>query len=577
MKLKSLKIGCFLIGIAACATGFAQPSPILFKDATADAGLAIAHISTAENRYIIESMSGGVAVFDCDTDGFLDVATVNGSSVDNFRKGGDPFLTLYRQTDGGVSPSPRFENVTAAAGLARRGWGMGVTAVDFDRDGITDIFATGFNGNAVYRGKGKCVFEDVTERSGLAGTGFMTGAAWADFDRDGDLDVFVPGYVSLDLNALPVFGSSKTCSYKGIRVQCGPRGLPGERDYFYRNRGNGTFEEIAAAAGLADKAKYFGLGVTFADYDNDGWPDLYVANDSSPNYLYRNRRDGTFADVSFETGTSYSGAGDEQGSMGVSVADYDNDGNLDIFVTNFENEQNTLYRNSAGRGFFDVSAEAGLAQPARPFVGWGTAFVDFDNDGRLDVLIVNGHVYPQMELVKSESVIGFRQPILVHRGLAGGKFDDVSKSSGVRDLPVFSGRGAAFADLDNDGLVDVVITNLGDRPTVLMNRTANSNSRLAVRLTESGGNRDAIGARATLKTDKRSMIREVQAGSSYLSQNDLRLHFGFSADEKIESLEIRWSDGTIEKLTGIDRDRQINVTQGKGIVGFTNFRKWIGS
>jgi enediyne biosynthesis protein E4 len=553
-------------------TLFAQKPAIKFTDVSAASGINVSHISAAENRYIIESMSGGVAVFDCDGDGFLDVAVVNGSSVERFKAGGDPFITLYRQVDGAVSKTPRFEDITSSSGLVRKGWGMGVTAVDLDGDGILDLFVTGFNGNAVYRGKGQCKYEDVTDRSGLKGTGFQTGAAWADYDRDGDLDVFVAGYVSLDLNNLPVFGSSKTCSYRGIRVQCGPRGLPGERDYFYRNRGDGTFEEVAERIGVGDKNKYYGLGVTFLDYDNDGWPDLYVANDSSPNYLYRNNHDGTFSDVSFETGTSYSGAGDEQGSMGVSAADYDNDGYLDIFVTNFESEPNTLYRNMGAKGFLDVSAVAGVAQPSKPFVGWGTSFVDLDNDGWLDLLVVNGHVYPQMELAKTDSQAGFRQPLLLERNLGDGKFEDISKESGLRDLPMFSSRGAAFGDLNNDGLIDVVITNLGDKPMVLLNTTENDNQKVTFKLIQNGKNRDAIGSRVTLKTDKRSMIQEVQAGGSYLSQNDLRVHFGLAKGEQIETVSIRWSDGKTEQIIGVQPNLIITVGEGKGVLATAGFR-----
>jgi len=550
----------------------AQAPAISFKDISAQSGLNVTHISTAENRYIIESMSGGGAVFDCDGDGFLDVATINGSSVDNFKKGGDPFLALYRQVDGANSKTPRFENITWTANLTRKGWGMGVTAVDVDGDGTLDLFATGFEGNALYRGKGNCRYEDVTERSGLRGIGFQTGAAWADYDRDGDLDVFVAGYVSLDLNNLPVFGSSQTCSYKGIRVQCGPRGLPGERDYFFRNKGDGTFEEISDKIGVSDKAKYYGLGVVFADYNNDGWPDLYVANDSSPNYLYRNNKNGTFSDVSFETGTSYSGTGDEQGSMGVAIGDYDNDGGLDIFVTNFENEQNTLYRSSGTKGFLDMSAFAGVAQPARPLVGWGTSFVDFDNDGWFDLFVANGHVYPQMEYAKSDTVTGFRQPFLLHRNLGSGKFEEISKASGLRDLSLFSSRGAAFGDINNDGLIDVIVTNLGDKPSVLMNSTENQNKRITFKLIQNGKNRDAIGSRVILRTNKRSMIQEVQAGASYLSQNDFRLHFGLGTGENIESVAVRWADGQVEQVDSVRPNLIITIAQGKGILATTTYR-----
>lgn len=551
---------------------FGQRPEISFKDISAESGLNVSHISTAENRYIIESMSGGAAVFDCNDDGFLDVATVNGSSVENFKKGGDPFLTLYRQIDISNAEGVKFENITKSAGLNRKGWGMGITAVDFDNDGVLDLFATGFEGNAVYKGKGGCKFKDITEKTGLKGKGFQTGIAWADYDRDGDLDVFVPGYVSLDLDNLPVFGSSKTCSYKGIRVQCGPRGLPGERDYLYRNKGDGTFEEVAEKAGVLDKDEYYGLGVIWADYDNDGWLDLYVANDSSPNYLYKNNRNGTFSDVSFETGTSYSGEGDEQGSMGVTFEDYDWDGDPDIFLTNFESELNTLYQNLGKKGFIDFSAQSKIGQPAKPLVGWGTAFVDFDNDGWMDVLVVNGHVYPQMEFVKGKKEEGFRQRFLLHRNLGNGKFEDITQKSGLNDLPLLSRRGAAFGDLNNDGLIDVVVTNLGEKPTVLLNTTQNKNQKILFKLVQKGKNKDAIGARLTLKTGKRSMLKEVQAGASYISQNDFRLHFGLGKGEKIQSVEIRWSNGKTEKVSGIRPNQIITILQGKGVVRSKNFR-----
>lgn len=551
---------------------FAQEPAISFKDVSAESGMNVAHISTPENRYIIESMSGGAAVFDCDGDDFLDVATVNGSSIDRFKKGGDLFVTLYRQIDGATSKTPRFENVTETAGLKRKGWGMAVTAIDFDNDGILDLFVTGFKGNALYRGLGQCKYQDVTEKSGLLGQGFMTGAAWADYDRDGDLDLFVAGYVTIDLNNLPIYGSSQTCSFKGIRVQCGPRGLNGDRDFFYRNKGDGTFEEIAQKIGVGDDHKYYGLGAIWGDYDNDGWLDLYVADDGSPNYLYKNNKDGTFSEVGLETGTSYSGEGVEQGSMGVTWGDYDNDGKLDMFVTNFDNEHNTLYKNLGAKGFLDVSFESKLGAVSKPFVGWGTSFEDLDNDGWLDLLVVNGHVYPQLELAKSDTQMGFRQDFLLHRNLGDGTFNEMSKEAGLRDLPLLSRRGAAFGDLNNDGLIDVVVTNMGNPPTVLLNTGANKNDRVIFKLIQAKSNRDAIGARITLKTDKRTMMREVTAGASYLSQNDFRLHFGLGQNEKIESVKVNWSDGTAENVSNIVPNRIFTVTQNKGVTGVNNFR-----
>lgn len=552
---------------------YGQSPAISFTDVSAASNINVANISTPENRYIVESMSGGVAVFDCDGDGYLDVATINGSTVERYKKGGDLFVTLYRQIDGAKNATPTFENATVQAGLDRKGWGMGVTAVDFDNDGILDLFVTGFGRNVVYRGLGQCKFTDVTEKSKLKGSGFMTGAAWADYDRDGDLDVFVARYVSLDLNNLPVFGSSPTCSYKGIRVQCGPRGLTGETDLLYRNNGDGTFEEIANKAGVADEKKYFGLGAAWGDYDNDGWPDLFIANDSSPNYLYKNNRDRTFSDVSFESGVSYNRAGDEQGTMGVAWGDFDQDGKLDLFVTNFDNEPNVLYRNLGPRGFLDISLESKLGAPSLPYVGWGTGFFDFDNDGFPDILVANGHVYPQLEFVKSNTQLGFRQHVLLHRNLGDGTFEEISEASGLRKLPLRSRRGIAFGDLNNDGLIDAVVTSLGDVPAVLLNTTENENRSVMLKLIQAKNNRDAIGSRATLKTNKRTMIHEVEAGSSYLSQNDLRLHFGLANDERIETLEIRWSDGEVEKISGVIPEKILIIQKDTGIIKTEDYRK----
>lgn len=555
----------------------AQTPTISFTDVSAASGINVPHVSSTDNRFIVESMSGGAALFDCDGDGFLDAATVNGSSVENYKKGGDLFLTLYRQVDAATSKTPRFENITNAAGLTRKGFGMAVTAVDYDNDGNLDLFVTGFGGNAVYHGLGQCKFKDATEKSGLTGSGFMTGAAWADYDRDGDLDLFVARYVSLDLNNLPVFGSSPTCSFKGIRVQCGPRGLPGETDLFFRNKGDGTFEEVAAKIGLADAGKYFGLGAVWGDYDGDGWLDLYVANDGTPNYLYKNNRNGTFTETGLETGTSYSGAGVEQGSMGIAWGDYDNDGKPDIFVTNFDNEHNTLYRNLGAKGFLDVSLESKLGAVSKPYTGWGTSFEDFDNDGFLDLLVVNGHVYPQIELAKSESQMGFRQQILLHRNLGDGTFAETSKDAGLRDLPLRSRRGAAFGDLNNDGLIDALITNLGETPTVLLNSSDTNNQSVMLKLVQTKSNNLAIGAQVTLRTDKRTQIREVQAGASYLSQNDSRVYFGCGLNEKIETIEIRWSDGTNQTISNsaisnILPNRIYTITQNKGITNANGFQ-----
>ena len=512
-------------------------------------------------------------MFDCNDDDFLDVAVVNGSSVERFKKGGDPFVSLFMQANGTSTKTPTFENITTSSGLNRKGWGMAVTAVDFDNDSVVDLFATGFGGNAAYKGLGQCKFLDVTEKLNLKGQGFMTGAAWADFDRDGDLDVIVPGYVKLDLNDLPVFGSAPTCSFRGIRVQCGPRGLTPEKDLFFRNKETGGFEEVAQKLGVSDEKQYYGLGASWGDYDNDGWLDVYVANDGTPNYLFKNTRDGKFADVTFESGTGYSGAGVEQGSMGVTWGDYDNDGLIDLFVTNFDKEHNTLFRNLGTKGFLDVSLQSRVGAPSVPYVGWGTGFFDFDCDGLLDILVVNGHVYPQVDFIKDGSQLGFRQHFLLHRNLGDGTFEDVTTQAKLRDLAEHSARGAAFGDLNNDGLIDVVVANLGEVPTVLLNTSSHGNQSVTLKLIQTNSNVFAIGARAILKTNKRSMIRNVEAGSSYLSQNDLRLHFGFDASEKIESLEIIWSDGRRESVKGVSPAKILTIQKGAGVVKAQGYRR----
>src|SRR5205807_8880831 len=351
-----LVLGLFLSLVASAQT----PAPKLplpqFKDVAKEAGLTVSHISTPEKKYIVESMSGGAGLIDCDNDGKLDIITVNGSTIDRFRQGGDPMITLYHQ-----EADFKFSDITKIAGLARKGWGMGVAVADYDNDGLSDIYVTGYGGNALYHNLGNCRFEDVTEKAGVAVGGFSTGAAWGDFDRDGRVDLFVPRYVFIDINKLPEFGSNdKFCRFRGVMVQCGPWGLPGESDFLFRNRGDGTFQDVSKAAGVDDSKHYFGMQAVWGDLDNDGWPDLYVANDAGPNYLYHNNHDGTFEDVGLLSGTALSLDGKEQGSMGVDFGDFDHDGRLDIFVTNFVDEPDALYWNQGEQGFMDIGWKAGI-------------------------------------------------------------------------------------------------------------------------------------------------------------------------------------------------------------------------
>jgi enediyne biosynthesis protein E4 len=532
--------------------------PPIFQDVAAQAGLTVPHISSPDKRYIVESMSGGVGLFDCDNDGRLDIVVVNGSTIDRFRHGGDPMVTLYHQgTDG------KFTDVTKSAGLTRLGWGMGVAVADLDNDGRLDLYVTGYGGNVLYRNLGDCKFEDVTEKAGVRGGGFSTGAAWGDYDRDGYVDLFVSRYVHVDIDHLPEFGKGPHCDYKGVPVQCGPWGMQGESDLLFHNRGDGTFEEVSARAGVHDAPGHYGLGVVWGDYDNDGWPDLFVANDAGPNYLYHNNADGTFTDIAMLAGVAYSGSGLAQGNMGVDFGDYDHRGLLDIFVTTFADQSNALYRNLGAQGFDDVSWNSKLGQPSYPLVGWGTAFFDMDNDGWLDIFVANGHVYPQMDSAVHSAP--YRQPMLLHRNNRDGTFDEVSAQAGLGAMPPASRRGAAFGDIFNNGNIDVVILNVGQPPSLLFNTSKNANHRVLFKLEGTQSNRAAIGARLTVQACKLRQFSEVRGGSSYLSQNDLRLHFGLAGESRIDTVEIRWPSGKIENLKNLTADYIYTIVEGNGV------------
>jgi len=528
-----------------------------FKDVSREVGITVPHISTSDKQYIVESMSGGIGLIDCDNDGKLDIIAVNGSTIDHFRQGGDPMITLYHQ-DAGF----KFSDITQSAGLTRKGWGMGIAVADYDNDGLPDIYVTGYGGNALYHNLGNCKFEDVTDQAGVAGGGFSTGAAWADYDRDGRVDLFVPRYVHFDINHLPTFGSDeKTCRFKGIRVQCGPWGMQGESDLLFHNRGDGTFEEVSKKAGVDDPDRYYGLGVVWGDYDDDGWPDLYVANDSGPNYLYHNKHDGTFEDVSMLAGIAVSGDGLQQGSMGVDWGDYLHDGRIGMLVTNFTEQPDTLYRNLGKGEFADVTWRAKLAQPTYLNVGWGTGFVDFTNSGWLDIFIANGHVYPQMDQIPGAA--RYAEPMQLFRNQGDGTFADVSST--FAGIPDASRRGAAFGDLNNDGNIDVVVLNMDGPPQLLLNQGGNHNHRVLFKLMGTKSNKMAIGAKVTVSAGKLLQTAEVRAGGSYLSSNDPRLHFGLAAETKMNEVTIRWPSGNAETLKDVPADFIYTIVEGKGI------------
>jgi len=550
---------CFGVAVLFSIPAGSQTSYPHFQDIARPSGLTAPHIS-GEKRYILESMSGGVGFFDCDNDGKLDVVVVNASTVDRFRQGGDPLVTLYHQ-DSDV----HFTDITKQAGLTRKGWGMGVAVADFDNDGRLDLFVTGYGGTALYRNLGNCKFEDMTERAGLKVDGLTTGAAWADYDRDGFVDLFVARYVHVDINNLPEPGSDQhNCRYKGLLVQCGPWGMEGETDFLFHNRGDGTFEDVSKKAGVSDPAKHYGLGAVWGDYDNDGWPDLYVANDAGPNYLYHNKHDGTFEDVGLLSGTALSGEGQEQGSMGVDFGDFDHDGLLDIVVTNFAEQADDLYRNEGPRGFLDLAWSSKIGQTVYPYVRWGTGFVDFDNDGWPDIFIASGHVYPQVDSIEN-NISKYRQPMFLFRNKGDRTFEDITRTTGLSSVPLASRRGAAFGDVKNDGNVDILVLNVGAPPSLFMQDVPSPRHRVLFRLVGTKSNRAAIGGRVTITGGGMTQFNEVRGGGSYLSQNDLRLHFGLGEAKIMEAVNIRWPNGNTETLHNITSDAIYTITEGQGI------------
>jgi enediyne biosynthesis protein E4 len=546
----------FSVAAVAQITGPQVPVP-KFQDVAQQVGLTVPHISSPDKQYIVESMSGGVGLIDCDNDGKLDILTVNGSTIDRYRAGGDPMVTLYHQ-----DANFKFTDITQAAGLNHKGWGMGVAVADYDNDGLPDIYVTGYGGNALYHNLGGCKFEDVTNKAGVGASGFSSGAAWADYDRSGYVSLFVSRYVHFDLDKLPAFGGDeKSCRFKGLKVQCGPWGMQGESDLLFHNRGDGTFEEVSKKAGVDDPNHFYGLGAIWGDYDNDGWPDLYVANDSGPNYLYRNKHNGTFEEVGMLSGAALSGDGQEQGNMGVTWGDYRHEGMLSMFVTTFADQADTLYRNLGKDGFSDVSYPAQLAKLTYAPVGWGTGFFDMDNDGWLDLFIANGHVYPQMDSIPGGA--HYREPMMLFRNKRDGTFADVSTV--LAAVPDASRRGAAFGDLNNDGNIDIVVLNVDGPPALLLNLGGNGNHRVLFKLVGTKSNKMAIGARVTVTAGKLVQFDEVRSGESYLSQNDPRLHFGLGAEEKMDQVEIRWPNGNKEILKDVPADFIYTVIEGAGI------------
>jgi hypothetical protein len=542
-----------LAGLAVAALPQDAPQKVLFRDVTAEAGITFRHHSAPEKKYIVESMGGGVALLDYDNDGLLDIYFVDSLTVDT---AGDPSAAhsaLYHNLGNG-----KFEDVAEKAGVAHPGWGMGVCTADVDGDGYEDIYVTTLGRNRLYHNNGDGTFTDIAEKAGLTVGGWSAGCGFADYDHDGDLDLFVSRYVKIDLAHLPEFGKGKTCEYRGVAVQCGPRGLPGESDFLFRNDGNGHFTDVSEASGVGDPRGYFGLGVAWFDYDKDGWPDLFVANDSTPNFLYHNQKDGTFKEVAFPAGVAVSEDGAEQGSMGVAVGDYDNSGRLSLFVTNFSEEYNAFYKNE-GDHFTDISFRSKTAPSSLPYVGWGTAFFDYDNDGLLDIIAVNGHVYPQLDRARLGASAPYRQRKLLYHNRGDGTFDEVAAQYGAVLTEERVSRGLAVGDLDNDGRLDVVINDLDGAPQILHNELAGAGHWLLVKLKGARPNTDAIGAVVTARAGPLSLTRLVRSGTSYISQDDPRPHFGLGSQTLVDSLEVLWPDGRTSRLEKVKADQIVTV------------------
>ncbi|MDX6404069.1 MAG: enediyne biosynthesis protein [Blastocatellia bacterium] len=535
------------------------PLDVRFTDITEKAGIKFKHVSSPEKKYIVESMSGGVALLDYDGDGYLDVYLVNSLTVDMVKSKQKTRSLLYHNNGDGT-----FTDVTDKAGVGDIGWGMGVTIGDYNNDGWDDIYVTCLGPNHLLKNNGNGTFTDVTKKAGVGDPRWSTGAAFVDYDNDGKLDLFVSNYVDFDVNNLPEFGQGRTCQFKGIPVQCGPRGLKGAGDSLYHNNGDGTFTDVSKKAGVSDPDGYYGLGVICSDLDGDGLVDIYVANDSTPNFLYHNNGDGTFKDIGFPSGTAVNENGSEQGSMGVTLGDYDHDGKLDLFITNFDDDYNTLYHNDGKGSFTDVSYAAKVAAVSLPYVGWGTKFFDYDNDGWVDLLVVNGHVYPQLPT--------YRQRNLVHRNNRDGTFSEVGEQLGAPFTEKRTGRGAAFGDLDNDGDVDVVINNLDGSTQVLQNEGGNANNSILIKTIGVKSNRDGIGARVKIVSGDLTQVDEVHSGGSYLSQSDLRLHFGLEKRTKVDLIEVHWPSGAVDKVSDAGVNKILIIKEGQGVVEQKDFK-----
>jgi enediyne biosynthesis protein E4 len=539
-------------------------SPVQFVNVAQQAGLTSPNVwgGIDHKRSIIEAKGSGLAFFDYDNDGWLDIYLTNGDRLDShWPSGKAPISHLYKNNRDGT-----FTDVTEKSGLGRTGWQTGVCVGDYDNDGWDDLFCCFWGHNILFHNNGNGTFSDVTQKAGLtqAQVRWGAGCTFLDYDRDSHLDLFVCNYLKLDPATIPPPGSPNNCQWKGVPVMCGPRGLPGDTNILYHNNGDGTFTDVSEKSGILKPGPRYSITAVSYDFDNDGWPDIYVAVDSEASILFKNNHDGTFTDIAVMAGCAYSDNGHEQAGMGIAVADYDCDGWFDIFKTNFADDTCNLYHNNGDGTFSDVTFEAGIGVN-NGYVAWGCGFVDYDNDGWPDIMQINGHVYPEIDSYNFGQT--FKNPRLVYRNLGNGRFKDVSSEMGPGISEHFSSRGAAFGDYNNDGDMDAVILNMNDLPSLLRNEGGNKQNWIKIKLIGTQCNRTAIGARVRVTTGKHVQMDEVHSGTSVMSQSDLRLHFGLGKVEMVDLIEVKWpTTQKVEKFSQIKANQIITIREGGGIV-----------
>jgi hypothetical protein len=531
-----------------------------FVDEGAKAGLSSPNTfgGVDTKKYIIETTGTGVAIFDYDNDGWPDIFVVNGTTLEPTAGKKPPTNHLYHNNHDGT-----FTDVTEKAGLAHSGWGQGVCVGDYDNDGHEDLFVTYYGKNVLYHNNGDGTFTDVSEKAHVAGNGaWSTGCAFVDYDRDGKLDLFVATYVDFDVKTAPGPGERAACMWKGVPVMCGPRGLPWGKNMLYHNKGDGTFEDVTVKAKIDQTNGHYGFSVSTLDFDDDGWPDIFVACDSTPSILYHNNHDGTFTDMAVVAGAAFNEDGKEQAGMGSTVGDYNGDGRLDIFKTNFSDDTATLYRNNGDGTFDDVTFAAGLGLYTK-YLGWGTMFLDVDNDGWPDLLLVNGHVYPEVD--KQHLGSDYQEPRILYHNRGNGTFEDISSSAGPGITTAQSGRGLAVGDLWNDGRISAVVSNMNAQVSLLVNQIKSGNHWIGIKTIGTRSNRDGIGAKIRVKAGDRVMVDEVRSGSSYDSNNDRRVHFGLGRIERAEWVEVRWPSGLTERFSNLQIDGIRSLKEGSGM------------